>query len=49
MDGHGGGGDLKGWQGSHSHEKSWKTMEKEKKNSRLGKVMEIENLAKSYG
>ena len=33
-------------QGSHGHEKSWKTMENEKIKSRPGKVMENDNLAK---
>ena len=36
-------------QGSHSHGKSWKTMENKKIKSRPGKVMEDENLAKSHG
>ena len=34
-------------QGSHGHGKSWKTMENEKLKSRIGKVMENENLAKN--
>ena len=35
-------------QGSHGHEKSWKTMENEKIKSRPGKIMKNENLAKSH-
>ena len=37
------------YQGSHGHEKSWKTMENEKKKSRPGKVIENENLGKNHG
>ena len=36
-------------QGSHSHGKSWKTMENDKIKSRPGKVMENDNFTKSHG